>query len=422
MRRQSFEPRPLLTLGSMKTPMVLRAVLFASAVSVMHGCNQTSEMETCDSLLNASPAMATLLPRASDLRLQVVVSWVARDAHGKATLSRSAFRADAEYFYPASTIKLCAAIAALSVLERWPCPVGRNTPLVMFPLFPGQQTEETDASNLQDRKITAGHEIRKLFLVSDNQSFNRLYDLVGQEQLNALMWNAGASSLRITHRLSEGRSMAENRRTRQIRFLGPGGEFMPENCDVPERTAAQLPPAPDIPGLIVGSAYLSSAGVLEKPMNFAEMNRVSIVDLQDILVMTVRPDIAIDPRKPGFDMTDESRRFLSAVMAEYPADSTNPRYDMKDFPDAYGKFLLPGLLRIGPRDSWLIQNKVGQAYGFTIENAYVESRLTGRACFVTAVIYTNEDGVLNDDRYEYETVALPFMANLGEAIGRELDK
>jgi hypothetical protein len=28
---------------------------------------------------------------------------------------------------------------------------------------------------------------------------------------------------------------------------------------------------------------------------------------------------------------------------------------------------------------------------------------------VTAVIYCNEDGIFNDDKYDYETVGFPFM-------------
>ena len=37
---------------------------------------------------------------------------------------------------------------------------------------------------------------------------------------------------------------------------------------------------------------------------------------------------------------------------------------------------------------------------------------------VLAVLYTNADGVLNDDHYDYDTVALPFLADLAEVIAR----
>ena len=62
--------------------------------------------------------------------------------------------------------------------------------------------------------------------------------------------------------------------------------------------------------------------------------------------------------------------------------------------------------------------RYGQAYGFTTENAWVVDLETGRSFFLAATLYTNEDGVLNDDQYDYATVAAPFYAALGEALGR----
>ena len=67
-----------------------------------------------------------------------------------------------------------------------------------------------------------------------------------------------------------------------------------------------------------------------------------------------------------------------------------------------------------------IYNTIGQAYGFTTENAWVVDRPTGRSFFLAATLYTNRDGVLNDDRYEYQEIALPFLADLGEAVARRL--
>jgi hypothetical protein len=48
----------------------------------------------------------------------------------------------------------------------------------------------------------------------------------------------------------------------------------------------------------------------------------------------------------------------------------------------------------------------------------VRNPKNGRAVFVTAVIYTNARGLLNSDQYEYDTVAEPFYANLGELVAR----
>lgn len=50
---------------------------------------------------------------------------------------------------------------------------------------------------------------------------------------------------------------------------------------------------------------------------------------------------------------------------------------------------------------------------------YVFDMETGRSFFLTAVIYTNANGVLNDDRYEY-TFADSVMADLAEVLARAL--
>ena len=33
---------------------------------------------------------------------------------------------------------------------------------------------------------------------------------------------------------------------------------------------------------------------------------------------------------------------------------------------------------------------------------------------LTATIYVNSDGIMNDDRYDYETIGLPFLYRLGQ--------
>lgn len=50
---------------------------------------------------------------------------------------------------------------------------------------------------------------------------------------------------------------------------------------------------------------------------------------------------------------------------------------------------------------------------------YVFDMETGRSFFLTAVIYTNANGILNDDRYEY-TFADSVMADLAEVLARAL--
>ena len=126
------------------------------------------------------------------------------------------------------------------------------------------------------------------------------------------------------------------------------------------------------------------------------------------------------PRSQPFALEEDDRAFLVGALSTLPSESLDPKFDPAEHPDDELKPLLPGLRRIAPRERWRIVDKLGWAYGFMVENAYVEDRESGRGLFLAATLYVNADGVLNDDRYEYAEVARPFMADLGEVVGRML--
>jgi hypothetical protein len=61
-------------------------------------------------------------------------------------------------------------------------------------------------------------------------------------------------------------------------------------------------------------------------------------------------------------------------------------------------------------------NKVGWAYGCLTDVSYVVDFRNRIEFMLTATVYTNEDGILNDDKYEFETEALPFLFQVGQTI------
>lgn len=355
--------------------------------------------------------LAPLLERPAEFRLQVLVSKVV--AGDVPRLERHGFRVDAEYVYPASAIKTCAAVAAVAALEEFGLPL--DAALVFHPLFDDELLEREDPSNANGGAITVQHELRKLFLVSDNRAYNRLYELVGHREINERMWAAGLTSTRIQHRLSEFRSPADQRRTPRVELLVQGQT----QREVPARDSDLVFDNGDLQGLALGTAHLDANEVLvAEPLSFLQKNWISLVDLQDLVVLLVRPDI--DVGAPGFGLSPSGRSALVGAMGEYAPESSNPRYDAAEYPRTFGKFLLTGIERVLPSERLRLANKVGRAYGFSVENAYVEDRATGRAFFVTAVLFTNADGVMNDGVYEYASIADPFLTELGAELAREL--
>lgn len=389
--------------------MTFAALLFGCACQQQHGPGIATLLE------RDNAKFGRVLAHAEPLRLQILVSEVRSDGRGQAYLARSGFRVDAEYFYPASTVKLCAIVAAAQLIEaaaaRTGLPVTFDTPLVIHPLRPGDAVESRDDTNLDSGTLTTGHEIRKIGLVSDNAAFNRLYDLVGPQQLNQAMHDAGLSSVSITHRLSVARTPDENRRAPRVDLVTSRGVFT-----IPSRAWDRVATAPSIPGLHIGAGYIRADQLINEPMDFSFRNRIALRDLQDLLVLLVRPDV--DIALPPLALSKEHRSAILDALTTYPADSSNPIYPRDAYPNDWGKPLLPGVLRVVDAPSVRYVNKVGQAYGFTIDNAYIENTRTGRAVFVTVAIYTNADGILNDDAYQYAEVAQPFMADLGEVVSR----
>jgi hypothetical protein len=249
-------------------------------------------------------------------------------------------------------------------------------------------------------------------LVSDNPAFNRLYDLVGVDDLNARMHRAGLESVRISHRLSDARPVPDQSRTAAVTIRTALGDV-----EVPSRRG-RTPEALETRGVMVGEGMMTRGVVAKGPVDFSRRNAVSLLDLQDALIMVVRPDIDMGGRRFNLDQDDLLR--LTSPMEQYPRESANPLHEGPQYTDDYCKLFLPGLREWRPDRRVRVLNKVGQAYGFTIDNAYIEDPESGDAFFLAACIYTNADGVLNDDRYEYASVAEPFMAALAREMAEML--
>ena len=60
--------------------------------------------------------------------------------------------------------------------------------------------------------------IRKIFLISDNDAYNRLYEFTGQQTLNEKLWQKGYKDSRITRRFVT-MTEEQNRHTNPTRFM-----------------------------------------------------------------------------------------------------------------------------------------------------------------------------------------------------------
>jgi len=54
--------------------------------------------------------------------------------------------------------------------------------------------------------------------------------------------------------------------------------------------------------------------------------------------------------------------------------------------------------------------------------AYIKDDTSGLEFFLTATLLVNENGVFNDDKYEFESLGIPFLAALGRGVLKELNQ
>jgi hypothetical protein len=364
-----------------------------------------------EQLLKANPAyFKTLTDNPSKYRLQILYTQIDRDAENKAQFTTYGYRVDAnEYFYPASTVKLAASVLALEKINR--LKIDKSTIFHTLKNRPTQLEVLTDTSSANG-KPSIEHYIKKILLVSDNEAYNRLYEFLGQKDFNKTMASKGFEGVRFTHRLQTSIPLLENQYTNPVEFVDEQGRLIWQQKE--QFNKKQIVSANPI---IMGKGIMNDSGrIIPHPVNFSFKNAYPLQAQHDFLKRLMFP--ASFEKKEQFKLSSEDYSFLYRYMSEYPTESKHPNYSADTtIGPAYCKFLYyGGDKKANMNQNVRIFNKVGDAYGFLLDNAYFVDFQNKVEFMVTAAIYSNEDEIFNDDKYDYETIGFPFFKHLGEVI------
>lgn len=384
--------------------------VYISSLLTLSACSQppiwTGSLE--DLLRSQPERFATVMQDPEKHRLQIIYTQIDRDADNGPSFTTFTYRLNAgEYFYPASTVKLPTALLALEKLSTMEG-VDRDTPMLTG-TSADFQTPATEDMSSPTGLPSIGHYIRKILLVSDNEAFNRLYEFLGQEPLNEAMRSRGFSGTRIMHRLEVALSVEENRLTNPARFVRGDETIFEQGPQYSSKTYADDAP------IMLGKAEIVGDQLLQQPKDFSEKNAFPLQDLHDVIQALMFPDAVEQSRR--FKLTEDDYRFIYNNMSSYPGDSGIADYsDPGEYPDGYAKFLMIGGKADHVPRNLRIFNKVGDAYGFLTDAAYVIDVESKVEFILAATIYTNANETFNDNNYEYDDLGLPFLRDLGNAI------
>ena len=368
--------------------IAIKKVVLIGCLFCLFSCNRPDISPLEKVLWSAHPAMLKVLHDPEEFEIQILYSEIHRDSSGKVSFRDHEFRnAPSNFFYPASTVKLPLAVLAFEFAD-----------------FTEKINIETPYKIRGDSLThTIEDDVRQIFAVSDNQAYNRLYELLGRDFVNSRLQNLGLSPIRISHRLeSENAGKAERDSllffTKQdTLYLGGGKDSLIQSLELKK--------------LKKGIGFMRDGKMIKEPMDFSHKNYFPLETQHNLMKHLFFPEYFREEQR--FKISEKNIAILKELMHTVPRKNG---YSETDYYDSYGKFFIYGDSKERIPDHFKIYNKVGYAYGTLTETAYIIDKSSGIEFLLSATILVNNNEIFNDNTYEYETLGIPFLAQLGREI------
>lgn len=382
-----------------------------------------------DSILSQKPILKLVNDAKKKFRLQIIYTQITRDNNNVPSFKTYNYQVDSSnYFYCASLVKLPVSILALEklndlYLNKTFVPFENTFEKLSNSLSVRNLIMFTDSANACQHRVkkdttsenglpSIAQYIKRMALVSDNIAYGRVYEFLGVDYIHNRLSELGYKNARIINRFDGGCKGAEHLNTNPVSFYDAKGKLLYKQSQQISKRQYTSP----IGVIKVGKAYLDSKNKkINEPKNFTNMNYLSLQNIHGMLQRLIFNDYY--PKKNQYNLTQEDQAFLIKYLTMYPRESSHPTYPIKYYYDSYKKYLLFGDSKKTISDTAIkITNIVGQSYGFMVDCAYITNKTKHIEFILSAVIYTNENDIINDGKYEYNTIALPFLAELGRQI------
>lgn len=358
---------------------------------------------------NNNTVFTQVLQHPDVYRLQIIYTKIDRDKNNQPHFTNYYFHYDPQlYFNPASMVKLPLALLSLEKLHTLQQNgVTEFTTIQYDSSQPWQRPLYKDTTAANELPSIA-HFIKRAFLISENDPYNRMYQFVGQGTINRRLHEMGYKEARITRQFM-GLSTEQNRYTNAIRFIDGNGKLLyhqPPAFNTDSFDFSQT--------ILLGKAHWNAKdSLINEPFDFTKQNNISLLTLQQLLQSALFPQSVSAAQR--FNLAADDYHFLYQYLSQFPSETPDPKYDTTHFYDSYVKFFFRDSTRHLPADIRVF-NKVGWSYGFLTDVSYVADFGNGVEYMLAATLYVNSDDVLNDGKYDYDTIGYPFLYQLGQTL------
>jgi hypothetical protein len=367
-----------------------------------------------DSLLRAGlPGHIKLLSNPKKYKLQIIYTRITRDKKNKPSFKNYYWNVDStKFFYPASLVKLPVSIMALEKIAGLKeNHIDRNTTMITDSVFVCEKKVFKDTTS-ENRFPSVAHYIKKMFLVSDNYAFARVYEFLGTDYIHKTLEGWGFPNIRLVNRL-DGSCRADTAKiTSPVYFLSDKGDTLYKQ---PLTFYTYNKPHPLV-NAKAGKAHTNEIGRrIYQPKDFSTHNFMSLSDCHEILKRLVF--YKEQKEKDRYRISESDWQFLMRYLGMYPRESLYPAYNTKEYYDSFKKFIYYGSAApTVPSDSVRVFNIVGRAYGFLSDCAYVADVKNGIEFMLSVTMYVNERDIIGTGKYEYDKLGLPFLKDVGNLI------
>lgn len=345
--------------------------------------------------------------------IQIIYTQINRNDKNVPSFRQFDYQLDPKnYFYSASLVKLpCSALALEKINEPTIKGLDKYSRMQTDSAWNCQKTIKRDNTS-ENEFPSVAHYIKKMLLVSDNDAYSRVYEFLGQAYIHKKLGEKGYPDIRIVHRFDAECTGNLNSYTNPVSFYDDNGNLIFKQ-ELQQNALQYEPPI----GIVkMGKAHINNKNKLVKePKDFTYYNYMSLQDINEILKSILFPENV--SKKTTFNLTTDDYAFLYKYLSMYPRESDYPKYASKEYKDSYKKYLIYGTdseqITV---DSMRIFNIVGQSFGYLSDCAYVCDFKNKIEFMLSAVIYVNEDNIMNDGKYEYDEIGFPFLSDLGKVI------
>ena len=354
------------------------------------------------SSLNSDEFLSEILKNKEQYEIQVLFTEINRNKDGEPEFTDFQFQVDEEkYFYPASTIKLPIIVLTLNKINELRL---EGIDINLKSKIKLKSYNKKQKIVINDSITSFQNLISKVFLTRDNSAANILIDFLGYNYFNSKMKKEGYANTYLNHKFSPDQNVNNNWEIQTLKddIISSKDEqiFIKSN---------------NISGLLKGDRTLKDGKVSIGPLDFSYKNRFSLLDMHTFIKKIIFTEKSNNQNY--FNLNVEDYDFLRYWMSRFTYEDNGKKYeDDGIYYETYNKFFIHGMDSIAINKNIRVYNKLGEAYGTSTDTAYIKNYTDDIEFFLSATIYVNDNNVINDNIYEYDEIAIPFLAKLSQSI------